>query len=95
MTTIPQNIDETNSPHYSYQKDLIRVCYQNLMDNKKTVLAASCGAGKTRMSVEIIKKFIHDFPNKRVLILTHGQSLLRTQYGGLTAKTYLRVQGVY
>jgi hypothetical protein len=32
------------------------------------------------MSVEVIKKFLVDFPRERVLILPHGQTLLRLQY---------------
>ena len=87
-------MNELNPPNYSYQKTLIDNCYKKLLNNNSTVLAASCGAGKTRMSVEIIRKYTNDFPDKRVLILTHGQSVLRTQYYSVI-KDYLPLEYLF
>lgn len=68
-----------NKPSYTYQSDLVKKVLSDLLSHKKVVLAACPGAGKTRMAVEVIKSFLKDKTFK-VLILTHGQTLLRRQW---------------
>ena len=56
-----------------------------LADCQKTgveaaVLAASPGSGKTTISHIVISKYIKQHPNAKVLVLTHGQNLLKNQY---------------
>lgn len=47
---------------------------------KGAVLAAAPGSGKTTISQVVISKYIKQFPNANVLVLTHGQNLLKNQY---------------
>lgn len=65
---------------YSFQTALINNAYKNLKKHRISLLAACPGAGKTNMAIAIMNEFLKEFPNKRVLILTHGQSVLRTQF---------------
>jgi superfamily II DNA or RNA helicase len=54
----------------------------------KIVFAASCGAGKSLISIAFIQKFIQEYAKKsnkaekdiRILVLTHGHDILRHQY---------------
>lgn len=45
-----------------------------------TVLGASCGAGKTFMSIAAIEPMLQQDPNAKVLVLAEGQTILRSQY---------------
>lgn len=67
---------------YSYQ---IHSAYKILADCQKpgseaAVLAASPGSGKTTISHIVISKYLQQHPNAKVLVLTHGQNLLKNQY---------------
>ena len=47
------------------------------------MLAAGCGSGKTNMAIRVIERFIKKVPLKSdeyILVLTHGQSVLREQF---------------
>jgi len=44
------------------------------------VLAAACGAGKTITSIAICEELLKKDPALRILVLTHGQVILRTQF---------------
>ena len=44
------------------------------------VLAGAPGSGKTTISQIIISKYLHKYPKARVLVLTHGQNILKNQY---------------
>ena len=48
--------------------------------NKIPVLAACPGAGKTIMSLSIISDYIRANPTAKILIMTHGTKVLRSQY---------------
>lgn len=65
---------------YSYQQGLIQKTYAHLLTDKICVLAACPGAGKTNMALNIIQKYRKDFPSAKVLVLTHGQNILRKQF---------------
>lgn len=67
-------------PDYSFQKDLINKVITNLNSHKKCILAAACGAGKTNMAIKIIEIFARTFPYSKILVLTHGQNVLKTQF---------------
>lgn len=67
---------------YSYQT---HSAYKILADCQKTgteaaVLAASPGSGKTTISHIVISRYLKQYPNAKVLVLTHGQNLLKNQY---------------
>ena len=66
---------------YSFQAILIQEVLARLEANPGCVLAASPSAGKTNMAIEIAKTYLIRFPSARILILTHGQTILRTQFG--------------
>jgi superfamily II DNA or RNA helicase len=67
-------------PDYSYQKNLVTKAFKDLMDNRHVILAACPGAGKTRMAIKLADKYKKKFPKSKILILTHGQVLLREQW---------------
>ena len=46
----------------------------------KIVLAACPGSGKTWMSFDIITNYLKDNPNARILVLTHGTTIIRNNY---------------
>ena len=53
------------------------------MEQGGAVLAAGCGSGKTNMAIRFIERFIKKVPlslNEYILVLTHGQSVLREQF---------------
>lgn len=59
-----------------YQTTILEGIGKSLKKNKKTVLAATTGSGKT----EIIIKFIKEHSDKRFLILTHGQRTIKQNF---------------
>lgn len=65
---------------YSYQDSLITRTYQHIISDKICLLAACPGAGKTNMALRIAQKYLKDFPKARILVLAHGQKILRTQF---------------
>lgn len=65
---------------YSYQPPIISKTFDNLLISSQALLAACPGAGKTRMAIEIIRKYKKRYPKSRVLVLTHGQLMLRDQW---------------
>ena len=73
---------------YSFQENLKEEVWKNLQDKGRAVLAAGCGAGKTQMAIDLIKRHL-DRGGGRVLVLTHGQKLLRQQTSEAFAKANL------
>jgi len=69
-------------PDYSFQTALENKVYQKLeaKDASVVVLAAAPAAGKTQMGLHIIKRYMEDHPGSIILVLTHGQVLLREQW---------------
>ena len=65
-----------------YQLDILEnKLPQSLAENQKpTVLAACPSAGKTLMSIAFLDGYLKDNPGHRVLVLTHGTTVLRDQY---------------
>ena len=65
-----------------YQLDILEnKLPQSLAENQKpTVLAACPSAGKTLMSIAFLDSYLQDNPDHRVLVLTHGTTILRSQY---------------
>ncbi len=69
------------TPDYSYQLPLVEKTVAALYKHKQAVLAACPGAGKTHMAKAIIEEMQKRKPGFRTIILTHGQILLRDQWG--------------
>jgi len=67
---------------YSYQDKLVGEVYELIKTDPSggAVLAATPGAGKTNMAIEIIKRFLRDNPTSKVLVFAHGQTVLREQF---------------
>jgi superfamily II DNA or RNA helicase len=67
---------------YSYQIHAANKVFKDAlgMFNKAAVLAAAPGSGKTTISHIVISRYLKKYPNARVLVLTHGQNLLKNQY---------------
>ena len=66
------------APDYSYQPPLVAAVLEHLAAGKGCVLAATPGAGKTNMAIDVIADFASR--GERVLVLTHGQRILREQF---------------
>lgn len=68
-------------PDYSFQTKLVSQCLEHLRNHPSggVVLASAPGAGKTEMSIEVIERWVEE-NKKKVLVLTHGQTVLRSQY---------------
>lgn len=66
--------------NYIYQRPVAMKVLQDALGGQKSVLAGTPGCGKTTISHIIIQEYIHKYPNARVLVLTHGQNLLKDQY---------------
>lgn len=67
---------------YSYQTKAATEILENTLNpkNKAAVLAAAPGSGKTTISHIVISSYLKKYPNAKVLVLTHGQNLLKNQY---------------
>jgi superfamily II DNA or RNA helicase len=67
---------------YSYQTHSAKTIFNNLLDESvdAVVLAATPGSGKTTISHICINKYLEEFPSAKILVLTHGQNLLKNQY---------------
>lgn len=67
---------------YSYQPYLANKIFNECQGFfvEAAVLAAAPGSGKTTISQIVISKYLKKFPNARVVVLTHGQTLLKNQY---------------
>lgn len=67
---------------YSYQPHLankiFKECQGLFVD--AAVLAAAPGSGKTTISQIVISRYLEKFPKAKVVVLTHGQTLLQNQY---------------
>jgi superfamily II DNA or RNA helicase len=61
-----------------YQQDILS--NKLIFNGEPIVLAVSPGGGKTLMSIAAIEKYCFDNPKHKVLVLTHGQTVLRSQY---------------
>lgn len=65
---------------YSYQPHSANKILKTVLLNNISVLAGTPGCGKTVISHIIVNDYIKQFPNAKVLVLTHGQNLLKDQY---------------
>lgn len=65
-----------------YQRDIVTNLIPNQFNNNPlpAVLAACPGAGKTIISIAISERYLVDNPNAKILVLTHGTTVLRSQY---------------
>jgi superfamily II DNA or RNA helicase len=81
MTSTARKISAAD---YSYQTKIQSQILKRVREGKpgdtvRVVLAAGCGAGKTRMSTEVIKALLKA-AGFRILVLSHGQTIIRTQF---------------
>lgn len=71
---------------YEYQDKLVKDTFNSLMTKRHVVLAACPGAGKTVMAIRVIDEYLEKYPKAKVLILAHGQTLLRSQWNDRISK---------
>lgn len=64
----------------NYQQKAIADVQQSIEDRKISVLAACPSAGKTIMTINIIADYLNNNPLNKVLVLTHGRTILRSQF---------------
>jgi superfamily II DNA or RNA helicase len=79
---------------YDYQIELANKIIYNILNLniEAAVLAATPGAGKTTISQIVIQKYINKYPNAKVLVLTHGQNLLKNQYIDSLNKPFIDIK---
>lgn len=67
---------------YSYQTHSANKIISDILSpsTEAAILAAAPGSGKTTISQIVIQKYIQKYPDAKVLVLTHGQNLLKNQY---------------
>jgi superfamily II DNA or RNA helicase len=66
---------------FDYQKRLVSAIIKDYNEGKScTVLAAGCGSGKTIMTLAFCEEILLESPQLRILSLTHGQTILRTNF---------------
>lgn len=68
--------------NYQYQIHSANQLIKNSLkkENKAAVLAGVPGCGKTTISHIVISRYLKKYPNARVVVLTHGQNILKNQY---------------
>ena len=64
----------------NYQSEVLDKIKASMTYNSISVLAACPSAGKTIMSIYCIEDYLTEHPLAKVLVLTHGTTVLRTQY---------------
>ena len=63
-----------------YQEQVLDNIKQSMGSQDVTILAACPSAGKTIMSIFTIEDYLNQHPSAKVLVLTHGTTILRTQF---------------
>ena len=63
-----------------YQSEVLQKVKKSMANEEVTVLAACPSSGKTIMSIYCIEDYLTKHPTHRVLVLTHGTTILRTQF---------------
>jgi len=63
-----------------YQKVIIARAKETLATESKVAICSACASGKTYMATNIIQDYLKQYPKSRVLVLTHGRTVLRSQF---------------
>ena len=63
-----------------YQQKAIANVQDSIGKQEVTILAACPSAGKTIMTINVIENYLLNNPTYKVLVLTHGTTILRTQF---------------
>jgi|ERR1035437_7723694 superfamily II DNA or RNA helicase len=63
-----------------YQQKAIVDVQESINKREVTILAACPSAGKTLMTINIIENYLKKNPLNKILVLTHGTTILRTQF---------------
>ncbi len=72
--------EERNLRQLNYQREALEKVESSLREKEITVLASSPSSGKTIMSIYTIDQYLDSNPGHKVLVLTHGTTVLRTQF---------------
>jgi superfamily II DNA or RNA helicase len=64
----------------NYQADVLQKIDKSMVTEDVTILAACPSAGKTIMAIYCIEDFLKKHKDSRVVVLTHGTTVLRTQF---------------
>jgi len=67
-------------PYRPYQIKALQEVEEKLKSQSKVCLAVSCSGGKTFMAIGFADDYIQKHSQAKILILTHGQTLLRSQF---------------
>ena len=74
-------LEHKNYSIRSYADRILNIELPTAFEKNDVVVLAACpNSGKTIMSIAWIDKYIFDNPTHRILVLTHGQTLLRNQF---------------
>lgn len=78
---------------YNYQYTVANKIIKDF-ENKAieaSVLAATPGSGKTTISQIVINNYLTKYPNTKVLVLTHGQNVLKNQYLDNLRNSFIKI----
>lgn len=76
--TVYKIIKENKMKLRSYQEVAVEGVIQGFQQNRnKQVLGFATGAGKTVTLYHLVQQYLQNYPKSRVLIMTHGQKVLR------------------
>ena len=80
MTSDDKEGEQMKKVSYEYQIPLINEVHERFKTEDRVVLAATPGAGKTNMAIQIANQIVIANPQAKVVVLTHGQVLIREQW---------------
>lgn len=63
-----------------YQKPLVDKSFTKLLTLGSDILGAAPSAGKTEMAIDIIERYLQQYPDGKIFVLTHGHNILRNQF---------------
>ena len=78
--TIKNWFESRNLRVLNYQQKAIVNVQDSLSEQEIVILAACPSAGKTLMTINIVENYLLNNPTYKVLVLTHGTTILRTQF---------------
>jgi len=75
-----------------YQTETLAKIKTSINKQEITILAACPSSGKTIMAIYCIEDYLRNYPNHKVLILSHGTTILRSQFNEVLDEVYANIK---